>query len=63
MNDAGNYVQPVPVNNPLQQVVDRQDKEIDKLNEQLKQKDKEVGNVYSDSYVCLHITCHHLVHV
>ena len=49
MNDAGNHVEPVPANNPLQQVVDRQDEQIKQLEEankkmkgQLKQKDKEV---------------------
>ena len=49
MNDAGNYVEPVPVNNPLQQVVDRQDEHIKQLKkaneekeEQLMHKEKEV---------------------
>ena len=52
MNDAGNYVEPVPVNNPLQQAVDRQGEQIKQLKEtnkemkeQLKQKDSEVGCV------------------
>ena len=54
MNDAGNHVEPVPVNNPLQQVVDRQDEQIKQLKEtnkemkeQLKQKDMEVISVHS----------------
>ena len=34
MNDTNNYLQPaVPVNNPLQQVVDRQDEQIKQLKE------------------------------
>lgn len=54
MNDAGNHVEPVPVNNPLQQVVDRQDEQIKQLKEtnkdmkeQLKQKEIEVISVHS----------------
>ena len=57
MNDAGNYVEAVPVNNPLQQVVDRQDEQIKQLketnkemNEPLKQKDMEVD-------VCVIVIC------
>ena len=53
MNDTGNYVQWVPVNNPLQQVVDRQGEHVKQLmketnkemKEQLKQKDMEVTSV------------------
>ena len=57
MNDAGNYVEPVPVNNPLQQVVDRQGEQIKQLKEtnkdmkeQLKQKDLEDDDQLFDRY-------------